>query len=464
MSGKIFLNYMRDDSRWPTLSLYNLLAQSFPRERLFMDVEGYIKPGDDFVEVLEEQVSACEIMVVVIGPQWLSLAKDGGPRIFDPADFVHIEIATALRRKIRVIPALVDGAHMPGEGKLPEPLKALARRQAIRLSHERFAADGQGLVKTLLEVLGGAPKPRPAVSDPALRVRPGSGEGFRDVDAPWCPEMVVVPAGSFTMGSPDGEEGRTDGEGPQHRVTIAKPFAVGRFAVTRGEFSAFIGETGYSIPDEAEARTVEDGKWELRKGRSFRNPGFAQDDSHPVVYVNWEDAKAYTAWLSGKTGKDYRLLSEAEWEYACRAGTQTPFWWGSSISTEQANYNGNYTLGGGKKGEYRLRTVPVKSFQANPWGLYQVHGNVGERCEDCWNENYNGAPGDGSAWTAGDSGFRSLRGAPGARIRSFSARARATAGSQTSVYALRVSVSPGPFSSSLFTSPRMGGLSRLRPE
>ena len=148
----------------------------------------------------------------------------------------------------------------------------------------------------------------------------------------------------------------------------------------------------------------------MRKGRSFRNPGFAQDDSHPVVCVNWDDAKAYAKWLSGKTGKDYRLLSEAEWEYACRAGTSTPFWWGSSISTEQANYDGNYTFGGGRKGEYRQRTVPVKSFEPNPWGLYQVHGNVGEWCEDCWNESYNGAPSDGSAWTAGDCAFRLLRG------------------------------------------------------
>ena len=167
MSGKIFLNYRRDNSRWPTLSLYNLLAQTFPRERLFMDVEGYIKPGDDFVEVLEEQVSACEIMVVVIGAQWLSLAgKDGRPRIHDTSDFVHIEIATALKRKIRVIPVLVDGAHMPGEAELPDALKALARRQATRLSHDRFGADGQGLVDTLLELAGKGGGRAPASGDP----------------------------------------------------------------------------------------------------------------------------------------------------------------------------------------------------------------------------------------------------------------------------------------------------------
>ena len=150
MSGRIFLNYRRDDSRCPTLSLYNLLAQVFPREQLFMDVEGYIRPGDDFVEVLEEQVSACEVMIVVIGPQWLSLAgEDGSPRIADANDFVHIEIATALARKIRLIPVLVDGANMPKEAALPEPLKALTRRQETWLSHDRFNTDGQGLVKAL---------------------------------------------------------------------------------------------------------------------------------------------------------------------------------------------------------------------------------------------------------------------------------------------------------------------------
>jgi formylglycine-generating enzyme required for sulfatase activity len=363
-----------------------------------MDVEGYIKPGDDFVEVLEAQVSACEVMVVVIGAQRLSLEKNGRPRIHDPRDPVHIEIATALRRKIRVIPALVDGARMPDESELPEALKPLARRQAIRLSHERFAADGQGLVKALQEVLRGplplpelldplgpAPAARPIITDPALTVPPGSGESFRDVATPWCPEMVVVPAGAFTVNA-------------QKKVTIAKPFAVGRYAVTRGEFSVFVRETGYSVPDEAD--TYEGGKWELRKGRSFRNPGFIQDDSHPVVCVNWYDAKAYVQWLSGRMDKGYRLLSDAEWEYACRAGTQTLFWWGSSISTGQANCRGSYAQ----------KTMPVKSFQPNPWGLYQVHGNVNEWVEDCMSDDVHNPPSDGSARTTGYCSERILRG------------------------------------------------------
>jgi formylglycine-generating enzyme required for sulfatase activity len=253
---------------------------------------------------------------------------------------------------------------------------------------------------------------------------PGAGVAFQDC---WLergqrmcgPEMVVVPAGEFMMGAAQSEIDALSKEykdwaesfkyeAPQHKVAIAKPFAVGRFAATFGEFSAFVNETGHKVPDEA--FTFEGGRWEMRKGRSFRNPGFAQDDTHPVVCVNWEDAKAYLKWLSAKTGKDYRLLSEAEWEYSCRAGTSTPFWWGGSISTEQANYDGNAAFGRGEKGEYRQRTVPVKSFQPNPWGLYQVHGNVWEWCEDCWNDSYNGAPADGVAWTTGDRGSRVLRG------------------------------------------------------
>ena len=136
--------------------------------------------------------------------------------------------------------------------------------------------------------------------------------------------------------------------------------------------------------------------------------------------MSWDDAKAYVKWLSKKTGKDYRLLSEAEREYVARAGTTTPFWWGSSITPEQANYDGNYTYTGRRpKGEYRQKTLPVKSFQPNPWGLYQVHGNVWEWVEDCWNENYHDAPSDGSAWTTGDCSLVSFAAAPGTTIRRY---------------------------------------------
>jgi formylglycine-generating enzyme required for sulfatase activity len=209
-------------------------------------------------------------------------------------------------------------------------------------------------------------------------------DSFRECDK--CPEMVVVPAGSFTMGSPNGEKARDKSEGPQHRVTFDRPFAVGKFAVTFEEWDACFADGGCNCANDGGCNyRPDDQGW--GRGRQ------------PVIDVSWDDAKNYVAWLSRKTGKTYRLLSEAEREYVTRAGTNTPFWWGGSISSQQANYDSNYTYGG-PKGEYRQRTLPVDSFQANSWGLYQVHGNVWEWAEDCYHDSYQGAPTDGSAWTS----------------------------------------------------------------
>jgi formylglycine-generating enzyme required for sulfatase activity len=178
------------------------------------------------------------------------------------------------------------------------------------------------------------------------------------------------------MGSPESEYQRRSNEGPQHEVTFARPFAVGRFAVTFEQFAVTFGKTELSERSE-----------------------------YPVTSVSWDDAKAYVALLAKQTGKPYRLLSEAEWEYVARAGTETPFWWGYSISTEQALYdNRNKYL------VFTPRTEPVNSFKPNRWGLYQVHGNVFEWTEDCWNETYSGAPADGSAWTTANCNSHVIRG------------------------------------------------------
>ena len=203
-------------------------------------------------------------------------------------------------------------------------------------------------------------------------------------------KMVVVPAGSYQMGSLLFESGRPDAEGPVHRVTIPRPFAVGAYEVTFAEWDACVdsGGCGGYRPDDAD--------W----GRGRR----------PVIHVSWEDAQRFVAWLRQGTGHEYRLLSEAEWEYVARAGTTTPFHTGSTIATSQANYDGNYTYGNGRTGEYREKTVLVGSFNANTFGLYDVHGNVWEWVEDCWNDSYRGAPGDGSVWERGDCGRRVLRG------------------------------------------------------
>jgi formylglycine-generating enzyme required for sulfatase activity len=214
---------------------------------------------------------------------------------------------------------------------------------------------------------------------------------FKECDK--CPEMIVVPPGSFTMGSPEGEPGHMATEIPQHKVTIAKPFAVGRYAVTIDEWDACVADGGCN------GYTPSDQGW----GRGQR----------PVINVSWDNSKAYVAWLSKKAGKTYRLLSEAEREYVTRAGTTTPFWWGGSISTRQANYNGTSTYAGGSTGDYQQKTLLVNAFEPNPWGLYQVHGNVWDWVEDCQDENYSGAPSDGTAWTSGDCSRHVVRGGSG---------------------------------------------------
>ncbi len=197
------------------------------------------------------------------------------------------------------------------------------------------------------------------------------GQTFRDCDA--CPEMVVVPAGSFTMGSPPHEEGRDDDEGPIHRVTIVAPFAVGRYEVTIAEWDACVAAGGcrYRIEDE---------DW----GRGRR----------PAINVEWSQAKEYVSWLSRETGKPYRLPTEAEWEYAARAGTETRYSWGDDIGLNRANCNGC-----GSRWDYE-KTARVGSFAANGFGLHDMHGNVWEWVEDCSHGSYLGAPSDGSAWTA----------------------------------------------------------------
>jgi formylglycine-generating enzyme required for sulfatase activity len=241
--------------------------------------------------------------------------------------------------------------------------------------------------------------------DPALGVIPGSGQSFRDrlVDGqpcPTCPEMVVVPAGDFMMGSPENERGRSDEEGPQHRVTIANPLAIGKFSITRGEFAAFVKETDYKT--EGGCDVWSGSEWKRQPDRSWRSPSFDQDDRHPVVCVNWHDAKAFAAWLSKKVGKEYRLLTEAEREYAARAKTATRYSFGDDEAalSEYAWYQAN---SGGA-------THPVGEKKPNAFGLLDMHGNVWAWCEDTWHSNYRGAPNDGSAWQTGDTPYRVLRG------------------------------------------------------
>jgi formylglycine-generating enzyme required for sulfatase activity len=201
-----------------------------------------------------------------------------------------------------------------------------------------------------------------------------------------CSEMIIVPAGDFMMGSPKEEKGHYEDEGPRHKVIFAKPFAVSKFEVTFEQWDACVAVGGCAqVPDS-------------RGGRGIQ----------PVINVNWHEARQYVAWFSKMTGQTYRLLSEAEWEYAARAGTTTAYSWGDEIGKGNANCNGC----GGRWDDRRL-PAPVGSFAANKFGLYDMHGNVSEWVEDCWHDNYLGnPPSDGSAWATGcpDISRRVIRG------------------------------------------------------
>jgi formylglycine-generating enzyme required for sulfatase activity len=219
------------------------------------------------------------------------------------------------------------------------------------------------------------------------------------------PELVLIPTGRFQMGSNELERRRAmeagaqkawvERETPQRWVGIEDSIAMGRYPVTVGEWRQFVRATG----------------WQPQGEINWQSPGFRQGDDHPVVGVTWHDAQLYVGWLSEQTGQAYRLPSEAEWEYACRAGTKTAFSFGDEINTGLANYDGNYTYNGSPKGEYRQGTSRAGEFAANPWGLFDMHGNVWEWVQDVVHDNYLGAPLNGKAWEeGGDQSRRILRG------------------------------------------------------
>jgi len=241
------------------------------------------------------------------------------------------------------------------------------------------------------------------------------GKTFRNCRG--CPVMVVIYAGQFAMGSPDSEDGRDDNEEPVHRVRVAA-FAIGRTEITRGQFAAFVKDTNYSTGDKC--WTLEDGNYEERSGRNWHKPGFPQDDNHPVVCVNWNDAKAYAKWLSDKTGKKYRLPTEAEWEYAARGNTSTSRYWGENPDeacayangadkTAQAQIIGATSWSVHNCADGFAYTAPVRSLKPNAFGLNNMLGNVWNWTEDSYHDSYNGAPSDGTAWQ-GDDSRRVLRG------------------------------------------------------
>jgi formylglycine-generating enzyme required for sulfatase activity len=212
-------------------------------------------------------------------------------------------------------------------------------------------------------------------------------DSFRECED--CPEMVVVPAGSFTMGSPENEKDRDNDEGPQHVVTIGRPFAVGKWHMTRDQFAVFARETSFADHSKC----------------SWSNPG-AGDGSHPVTCISWDDTKAYIEWVAKKTGKPYRMLTEAEFEYAARGrtspGAYPRFWFGDNERNlcRYGNFADKKSMFSGAPCDDGYKyTSPTGHYQPNAFGLYDMFGNALQWTQDCWHDHYYGAPSDGSAWT-----------------------------------------------------------------
>jgi formylglycine-generating enzyme len=257
---------------------------------------------------------------------------------------------------------------------------------------------------------------------PAYAAAPPPANTFRDCAE--CPEMVAIAAGRFVMGTAADEEERENlaaqfrhRSEPARSVTV-RGFSVGKYEITRGQYRAFAEATGR---DGGGCFVWNGTDFDLDREKSWRNTGYAQNDSHPVACVSWEDAIAYVRWLAQKTARAYRLLSEAEWEYAARAGTSTTRHWGDDWDRACDHANGADRAAVLQTPAARLwhsvlcddghaYTAPVGAYRANAFGLHDLLGNVSEWTHDCWNGNYQGAPVDGSAWSSGDCSMRAVRG------------------------------------------------------
>jgi formylglycine-generating enzyme required for sulfatase activity len=406
---KIAISYRRADTDVMAGRIRDRLADRYGEDAVFMDIDD-IPYGKDFRVHISEAIVQSDILLVIVGRGWLG-TRGGSRRIDDEADFVRLEVETAMSNAVPIIPVLAGSERMPQPAQLPESLQNFAFLNAASVDTGRdFHQHMERLIRSIDQIWPDRRTTSPATSGsrdevasptgpasdaPRIEAQPpADGERGPQAkprpreetrrglpteeadadrpdlsvfsDAPFAPEMVVLRAGEFMMGSTDNEEGSYHEERPQHRVTIAQRFAIGRYPVTFDEYDRFCEATRREKPRDMDG------------GRGRR----------PVINVSREDAQAYVAWLSQETGRAYRLPSEAEWEYACRAGTTSRYSFGDVINPDHANYA---DLG-------LHRTNEVGTYPANPWGLHDMHGNVWEWVEDDWHDNYRRAPTNGSAW------------------------------------------------------------------
>jgi formylglycine-generating enzyme required for sulfatase activity len=416
---KIFISYRRTDSEDVAGRIYDRLVVHFGKGNVFKDVDD-IPFGVDFRDYLNASLDQCQIVLAVIGKMWLTAADESGRRRLDnPADWVRLELEESLRRPdVLVVPLLVRRASLPRVDELPENLRDLAYRNGTQARPDPdFHSDMTRLINGLesyfqkleLTTTPPPPSPTPTPANPTFtfevvtvdakgkivqRQLAQAAYQVEDLGDGIQLELVKIPGGRFQMGAPKGEARSDDDERPQHLVTVPE-FWLGKYPVTQAQYQAVMG----------------------------KNPSHFTDDgaNRPVERVIWDDAVAFCQALSQRTGRVYRLPSEAEWEYACRAGTTTPFYFGPTITTDLANYRGTDLqyqgttypghYGQGPKGIFREQTTPVGQFPPNALGMYDLHGNIWEWCQDVWHDSYDAAPTDGSAWlTGGDQDRRVLRG------------------------------------------------------
>ena len=437
MAGKIFVNYRRDDSRADARSIADRLGRALGAASVFMDVNA-LEAGQRFDLELEKALSQCDVFVTVIGPQWLDILKARASN-HEP-DYVRMEVAKALTRGILVIPVLVGGARLPASADLPEDLRLLSLHQKQDLTHERFDRDmadliavitarqgrrrwgrwalaGLATAATFAILLFNVPIPGFRLTDALVQrlndTTLAAGQTFGDCND--CPRMVVVPPGEFVMGSPDTEPGHTASEVPQHTVRIPRRFAVGKFEVTVKEYETFVAATG-GVADGGGCAVWTAYGHRFEQDRTFRNPSFSQNPQHPVVCVSWQAALTYANWLTTRTGRSYRLLSEAEWEYAARANSTSRYYFGNEEAKLCEHGNGADRTSAFLWGNHLcsdgvgVQTAEVGHYKPNAFGLYDMLGNASEWVMDCLQPSYSGAPADGTAWMAGDCKQRVVRG------------------------------------------------------
>lgn len=388
----VFLSYSHLD-----VSLIRPLLNLLETNDLTVWWDTRLRSGDLWDATIEHEISIARCVVVV----WSCNSVT--------SHWVRSEADYALKNK-KLFPVLMDGADLPlafrliqtpdfskwaGNRSAPEAASLLNAITTQVKTWERQPTAIRSVASPIEPVQEWNDKQQLKV-DIGLRrdgaaqwITPGSGAAlwFRDLD--FAPEMVVIPAGAFTMGAPPEELQSADYERPQRVITFSRAFAVSRCCITFAEWDRAVHDRGVT-------HNPDDRGW----GRNRR----------PIINVSWDDALTYVAWLSRKTDRSYYLLSESQWEYCCRAGSTSQFNFGDRILPELANYDSAYSHNGSPRKHGLGRTVEVDRYQANAWGLSQMHGNVREWCDDMWNANYVGGPSDGTPWRSGDAKLRVVRG------------------------------------------------------